>query len=418
MSELVIIGGKPLWGELKVQGSKNSALPLLAATIVTSGKTTLHNCPQLQDVETAIEILRILGCNVKREGSCVTVDSRNVNCGYIPDKLMRKMRSSVVFLGAILARLRRGELYMPGGCRLGPRPIDIHLSSFQRMGVVFEENAGKISCDGKNMAACDISLSFPSVGATENIMLAACGCNGRTTIRNAAREPEIVDLQAYLRAVGYDVSGAGESIITIEGSRCIKRTDVIHRVIPDRIAAGTYLCAAAATGGKITLHNTYPAHYIPLCDKLRELGCVVDCKEFSVSLSSNGNLKGISSVQTMPYPAFPTDLQSPLMAVSCFGRDTSVFVENIFDARYQHVPELVRMGARIDVIGRVAIVFGGNMLTGTQMTATDLRGGAALAVAALGANGKSRISATEHIERGYERFDEALSKLGGDVRRI
>ncbi len=418
MGEFKIIGGKPLWGELKVQGSKNSALPLLAATVIVEGKTTLENCPDLQDVETASEILKHLGCDVKREGSSVTVDATSVSRWDIPDNLMRKMRSSVVFLGAILARMRRAELHMPGGCPLGPRPIDLHLSALKRMGAVLDENAGQISCDAKDISASDILLSFPSVGATENIMLTACGCNGCTTIHNAAREPEIVDLQMYLRSVGYEVNGAGESVITVVGNTSPKRTDITHRVIPDRIAAGTYLCAAAATGGKVKLHNTNPLHYIPLCEKLRELGCSVECSEKSTTISCNGPLRGISSVQTMPYPAFPTDLQSPLMAATCFGSDTSVFVENIFDSRYRHVPELVRMGAHIDVVGRVAVVFGGNTLTGTRLEAADLRGGAALAVAALGANGESRICATEHIERGYEHFEDALSKLGGDVRRI
>jgi len=307
---------------------------------------------------------------------------------------------------------------MPGGCELGPRPIDLHLAALRQMGVELEESAGRIRCDAKHMHAAEIHLSFPSVGATENIMLAACGCSGQTRIHNAAREPEIVDLQAYLRKLGYAVSGAGGSVITIHGSHSLSGCHVCHAVIPDRIAAGTYLCAAAVTGGCIRLKQSNPEHYLPLCGKLREMGCEITYKDSILDLHAPRTLLPVTLVQTMPHPGFPTDLQSPLMAATCFSQGTSVFSENIFDSRYRHVPELVRMGACIDVIGRVAVVHGGEPLHGACLHATDLRGGAALVIAALGAQGESTIHDIRHIDRGYEQIETVLSALGGKIRRI
>ena len=418
MGALVITGGKPLRGEIKVQGSKNSALPLLAAAILANGTTTFLNCPILRDVDNAGKILTCLGCRVRQEENTVTVDASGLSGYKIPDALMREMRSSVIFLGAILARARKAELYMPGGCELGPRPIDLHLAAFRHMGVELDETGGRIRCEAANMHAADIHLSFPSVGATENIMLAACGCVGTTRITNAAREPEIVDLQTYLQTLGYQVSGAGSSVITVAGCHTAPARHVTHCVISDRIAAGTYLCAAALTGGQIVLRDTDPEQYLPLCAKLEEMGCVLAYGDDRLKLESPCRLLPITAVKTMPYPGFPTDLQSPLMATTCFANGASIFTENIFDSRYRHVPELIRMGASIDVIGRVAVVHGGSKLHCADVHATDLRGGAALVIASLGAEGTSTIHGTEHIDRGYENIESVLSDLGGTIRRI
>ncbi len=417
MARLVVTGGTPLRGEVEVQGAKNSALPLLAATLLTKGTTILHNCPRLSDVENALRILRHLGCHVVWEEHTVSVDASNMDKWSIPDDLMREMRSSVIFLGAILARMRRAELYLPGGCELGPRPIDLHLSAFRRMGVLVEDGGGRILCDAKDMQAQDIHLTFPSVGATENIMLAACGAKETMRIHNAAREPEIVDLQNYLRSLGYCISGAGGSVITICGGDLSDR-NVSHCVIPDRIVAGTYLCAAALTGGTVTLTKTDPTHYLPLCECCREMGCTLTYGPDRVALSSPGRCRPISPVQTMPYPGFPTDLQSPLMAAACFLDGASVFAEHIFQSRYRHVPELRRMGARIELIGRVAVVYGGIPLHGAELYAGDLRGGAALVIAALGAEGESTIYDIHHIDRGYEALETVFAALGGNIRRI
>jgi len=418
MSGLVITGGTPLCGEVKAQGSKNSALPLLAAALLTKGTTIFSNCPVLRDVNNAAKILSCLGCGVKQEDNIVTVNASAMCRHRIPDALMREMRSSVIFLGAILARARAAELYMPGGCELGPRPIDLHLAAFRQMGVRLEENGGRIRCDARDMHASEIHLSFPSVGATENIMLAACGCVGLTRIHNAAREPEIVDLQTYLQKLGYCISGAGGSVITVEGTDHLSDVCVCHTVIPDRIAAGTYLCAAAVTGGRLTLTDTIPEHYLPLCEKLREMGCELTYHDTVLKMQASPRLKPVTLVQTLPYPGFPTDLQSPLMAVTCFACGTSAFSENIFDSRYRQVPELIRMGASIDVIGRVAIVYGGTSMRGAVMHASDLRGGASLVIAALGAQGDSVVYDIEHIDRGYEHIETVLSSLGGKIRRI
>jgi len=418
MSAFVITGGIPLRGEITIQGSKNSALPLLAAALLNKGKTIFTNCPKLRDVDTALRILKCLGCTAAVEENTVTVDASEMSGCDMPDSLMREMRSSVVFLGAILARMRRASLYMPGGCELGPRPIDLHLAALRQMGVEIEKNGGRIRCDAVRLHACDIHLAFPSVGATENTMLAACGCTHSMKIFNAAREPEIVDLQDYLNRLGYEVSGAGTTVITIKGLSALPNKTVVHRVIPDRIAAGTYLCAAAASGGHICLRKTNPEHYRPLCDKFREMGCDITYDSDMVCLNAPERLGTFSSVQTMPYPGFPTDLQSPLMAAACFCSGTSVFVENIFDSRYRHVSQLRRMGASIDVIGRVAVVYGGKPLSGAEVYAGDLRGGAALVIAALGASGESIIYGLDHIDRGYEQFETVLANLGARIIRV
>ena len=415
MSILKITGGKPLSGSIRINGAKNSVLPILAATLINGGVNVLHNCPDLKDVTSAIKILEHLGCKVKREGKTITVDSSVVSRCDVPDSLMREMRSSVIFLGPIIARCGCAVLHTPGGCELGPRPIDLHLSALEKLGVSIENEGGNIVSKAGDMKGRDIILSFPSVGATENIMLAAIACRGATRIINAAREPEIEDLQQFLKKTGASVNGAGGSEISIIGGRAYFDTE--HRVMPDRIEAATYLCAAAAAGGDVTVEDCESEHIGTVIERLTEGGADIKVSGRSVRIKVSDRLKSMPPVRTMPYPGFPTDCQSQLMAVACTAKGTTVFTENIFENRYRHTGQLERMGADIKVSGRVAVVEGVERLKGAVVTATDLRGGAALAVAALGAEGCTVIEDIYHIDRGYEKMEQSLASLGADAVR-
>ena len=414
MSFYEICGGRPLRGELRVQGAKNSALPILAAALLAPGQSVIRNCPDLSDVTAALEILRLLGCRTVREGDAVLIDaSQLTGCG-IPDRLMREMRSSVIFLGALLARLGRAELSYPGGCELGPRPIDLHLAALRGLGAEITEEQGRLTCtQGQGLAGRELCLSIPSVGATENAMLAACGARGLTTIVGAAREPEIVDLQRFLNAMGARVSGAGSPMITIQGGAPLHPAE--HTVMGDRIAAATYLCAVGAAGGELRLTGVDPADLAAVCCCLEEAGCRLHTDGEGLSIAASGRMRGIRTVRTAPYPGFPTDAQAILMAALAGGTGTTMIVENMFDSRYRHVDELARMGADIQLAGRVAVVTG-RRLHGAAVRSTDLRGGAALVVAALGAEGVSRVSGLSHIRRGYQGLDDSLSALGADIR--
>ncbi|MBQ2840193.1 MAG: UDP-N-acetylglucosamine 1-carboxyvinyltransferase [Oscillospiraceae bacterium] len=416
MDTLIVNGGRALDGIVSVHGSKNSVLPILAATILNSGTSVIHNCPKLRDVDAAIEILKYIGCRVTCEDGCVTVDSRSATNLDIPDKMMREMRSSVIFMGAVLARLRRVSLFAPGGCELGARPIDLHISSLKALGALITEEGGSIDCRAGNLRGRDIVLSFPSVGATENTMLAATACTGRTRIVNAAREPEIVDLQNFLVSMGADVSGAGSSTIIINGRKPLH--DVEYTVIPDRICAATFMCATALCGGRVRIDNVIPEHVSTLTSILDGIGCRVKVGKDYIDISREGSLSAIRSVRTMPYPGFPTDAQPPLMALASKCKGTSVFVENIFDGRYRHVGGLIRMGADIKLEGKVALVYGVKQLFGCPVEATDLRGGAAMVIAAMAAEGKSEVSHIEHIDRGYENIEKSMSRIGADIKRV
>lgn len=415
MSYLRIQGGRPLSGHLTVQRAKNSVLPVLAATLLAGGECRIADCPRLSDVETAAEILRHLGCQAQWDGNDLLVDTACVTRWDIPEELMRKMRSSVIFLGAILTRCGRAELSYPGGCELGPRPIDLHLTALRTLGAEISEIGGSLLCRAECLRGGDILLTLPSVGATENAILAACGAEGTTIISNAAREPEIVDLQDFLQKLGADVHGAGTSTITVRGGGV--RHGCVHRCIGDRIAAATYLCAAAAAGGQVTLRGVDYRHLATVTTALGQAGCRLQCTEDSITLESDGRLRAIPPVRTSPYPGFPTDAQAPLMAALCKGTGCSVFVENIFESRYRHVDELCRMGAEIQVEGRVAVVYGVPRLHAAQVRSTDLRGGAALVVAALGAEGESIVTGIHHVERGYQDLPGDLRLLGASVRR-
>ena len=416
MSAFIVEGGRPLSGTVRVHGAKNSVLPILAAAVLAQGESIIHNCPDLSDVAASIEILRHLGCRVERSGDTVTVDAAALTGCDVPDRLMREMRSSVIFLGAILGRTGRAVMSFPGGCELGPRPIDLHLAAIRSLGAQIEERSGVLDCTGERLVGCDIALSIPSVGATENAMLSAVAARGVTTITNAAREPEIVDLQGFLRAVGAKVHGAGSSVITVEGG--VPLHGGSYAVMGDRIVAATYLAAAASAGGTVEVTGVDYRHLSTVSAVLREAGCDVQSGAESIRLRRDGPLQGVRPVRTAPYPGFPTDAQAPLMAALTRGKGCTVFVENIFESRYRHVDELSRMGADIRVEGRVAVVYGVPRLHGAQVRATDLRGGAALAVAALGAEGRSELTGVHHIDRGYQSLEGDLRRLGAEIRRI
>lgn len=416
--KLVINGGRRLEGELSVGGAKNSALPLLSAAVLAHGESVFHNCPQLTDVDAACRILSCLGCRCQRSGSTVSVDAANVSGSEIPDALMREMRSSIVFLGAVLGRTGRCRLSFPGGCELGARPIDLHILALRQMGAEITEEHGYLECSAPvGLRGARITLSFPSVGATENIMLAAVTASGVTEIHNAAREPEICDLADYLTKCGARICGAGESVIFVEGVSRLECAE--HSVIPDRIAAGTYLCAAAITRGELILTNCEPCHMTAFIPVLESMGCrVYSYGGGKLFLSSPKRLKAPSTIRTMPYPGFPTDIQAPFTALCSVAEGTSVFVETIFENRFRHAAELTRLGAAIKVEGRVAIIQGVQRLSGAKLCAAELRGGASLVTAALSAEGTSEISGLCYIDRGYESIEKQLRLLGADIKRV
>ena len=415
MSKLIIDGGRKMEGEIDVQGAKNAVLPILAAAILSDGKNIIYNCPDLSDVKTTVQVLENLGCKVKRERNSIEVDSSNISGYTIPDDLMRKMRSSIIFLGAIISKCKKAKVSMPGGCEIGIRPIDLHLKALRQLGVTITEAHGFIHCDGGNMHPAEIHLDFPSVGATENVMLSACMIPGTTVIENAAREPEIVDLEQFLNRMGAKISGAGSDTIVIEGVH--KLYGIEHTIIPDRIVAATYLACAAASGGSVVLKKADSSHMGAMLNTLRDMGAKIYTEKDRIILSGTRNLKNTGTIKTMPYPGFPTDIQSPFMALCTQCSGVSVFVENMFENRFQHIEELNRMGADIKTDGRVAVVMGKTPLTGAGVIAKELRGGAALVVAAICAEGVTEIENVNFIDRGYEKIEKVLSSCGIDIKR-
>ena len=416
MQSSIVNGGRRLSGRLNVQGSKNSALPILAATFLVKGKSVIHNVPDLSDTRCTLKILHELGCNVIREGNTVVVDSENAEGYEIPEALMREMRSSVVFLGAIIGRCGKAVISSPGGCEIGLRPIDLHLYSMRRLGVSVDESFGKLSCSVKEALKGEkITFSFPSVGATENAILASVTAKGTTVIVNAAREPEINDLCDFLNKCGAVIKGAGESIITVEGVPLLNGCE--HSVMCDRIVASTYLVASAVTGGDVELLNTNPVHLSSVLPVLEEAGCSVRVRCKAIRLRATKRLNRVDKIITQPYPGFPTDSQALFTTLATVADGTSVIVENIFESRFKHVPELLRMGARIRTEGRVAVVEGVERLYGAEVQSQDLRGGAALVLAGLCAEGSTSISNIEYIDRGYEDFENCLCSLNADIYR-
>lgn len=418
MQRFIITGGSRLSGELTLQGSKNSALPIMAAALLGEGESVLKSCPALTDVYSASRILGCLGCKCSISGGIAVIDPCGAEGSEIPEELMREMRSSIMFMGAIIGRTGECAVSIPGGCELGPRPIDMHLAALRRMGADISEKGGRIRCriPGGRAHGAKITLPFPSVGATENIILCAVCAEGETIVNNAAREPEIHDLCDFLRRRGADIKGDGESSIVISGVDTLHGCE--HTVMPDRIAGATYLSMTAAAGGEIILKNACTAEMEPFLSVLEQTGCRIYTAENRIYLRSSGRLKAVRDrIRTMPHPGFPTDAQAVLMAALATADGASVFEENIFDCRYRHTGALIKMGADIEVMGKVAVVRGVPRLRGADIEATDLRGGAAMAAAALAAEGTTCLSGIAHIDRGYEKFEEAVSSLGGKICR-
>ncbi len=416
MSCIYVEGGHKLNGEIDLQGAKNSCLPILAGTLVGKGISVIHNCPRLTDVEAAIKILNSLGCKTYWKGRDLIVDANDVNCDTISETLMREMRSSIVFLGAIIARMGTAELSSPGGCELGPRPIDLHIYGLKKLGVDIKEERGFIKCKVNNkLRGTKIVLPFPSVGATENIMIASVVAQGETIIHNAAQEPEIVDLANYLNSRGANIKGAGDSCIVINGVKKLGNTE--HTVIPDRIVATTYLSAVAMTTGDVLLNKANPQDLDSIIPVIEEMGSRIFVEKDKIRIVSKDRVKAIKTIRTMPYPGFPTDAQAPIMALASIAKGTSVFVENIFENRYKHAIELNRMGADIKIEGKVAVVKGVDKLFGTTVKSHDLRGGASLVLAGLVADGVTKIEDIHHIERGYQDIDKVFKDLGAKISR-
>ena len=415
MNALRIYGGRRLTGEWRVHSAKNAVLPIMAASILTGEATRLEGCPELVDVAYMADILRTLGCRIHSGDGALTIDPQGLNRHEMPDALAKKIRSSIFLLGSILARFRKATVTFPGGCEIGLRPIDLHLSGLRQLGVDVREEGGLIRCDGRHMRAGTVHFDYPSVGATENVMMAAVLLKGRTVLSNVAREPEIVDLQSLLNAMGARISGAGTHTVTVEGVERLH--GVSYQPMPDRIVAGTLLAAAAATGGDVRLTNVPCRDLYAVFSKLREMGCEIDEEESAARLRAPQRLTAFQQLQTQPHPGFPTDMQAQMLALAAMAKGTSVVVENVFENRFAHAGDLNRMGANVLVNGRTAVVQGVDALYGAHVTARDLRGGAALVIAGLAALGETLVERAGLIDRGYERLEEMLNALGADIRR-
>ncbi len=416
MARFVVEGCEKLGGRLTVQGSKNGALPLLSASVLVAGESIFTGCPRLTDIRAAVNILTYLGCRINVDASAICVDSTGAYRYAVPDELMREMRSSIVFLGALLGRFGRAELTAPGGCEIGLRPIDLHLDAMRALGAVIDETGGRLVCTCPNgLKGARISLSFPSVGATENILLAACTARDDTLVINAAREPEIVELADYLNSCGARIYGAGESVIRIEGVNHLDAS--CHAVWQDRIAAATYMSAAAVTGGTLWLDMKRTELLLPVVEPFEKMGCTVDLKPDGVKFVGAVQLKKFGMIRTLPFPGFPTDSQADFAVMASVAQGTSTVVENIFENRFKYVCELRRMGAQIRTENRIAIIEGVKRLSGANVTSPDLRGGSALVVAALCADSVTVVDDIHHIDRGYENFEKQLENLGVKIKR-
>ncbi|MBD1371324.1 UDP-N-acetylglucosamine 1-carboxyvinyltransferase [Hazenella sp. IB182357] len=415
MEKFVIEGGKPLSGSIRVQGAKNAALPILAATVLSEGVHRIYDVPDLTDVRAMCQILVALGAKVIRFPDHIEVDTTYIVHSHIPDDLMRKIRSSIFLLGPMLARLHQVSVSKPGGCAIGQRPIDIHLKGLEALGAQIEEQSEMIHCHVDRLIGTKIKLEFPSVGATENVMMAAVLAEGTTVIHNSAREPEIMDLQAVLNKMGARIHGAGTSTIYVEGVDQLNPVE--HCIIPDRIVAGTLMAAVGATQGEVTLENVNRYHLASVIDILTDMGVKLDWEEDRVRVWTEQKLRPIHMIATEPFPGFPTDMQPQMLVLLTLADGTSQLAEKIFESRLKHVDELIKMGAKIKVDGCKACIDGPSELTGAHVAATDLRAGAALVIAGLCAKGTTVVEGVPYIDRGYDCFDEVIKSLGGQIYR-
>ncbi len=420
MESYHITGGRRLEGELEVNGAKNAVLPILAACIATGKSCRIINCPELSDVKNMLNILRELGCKIDCDKKSVTVNAEQIHTFKISEKLMREMRSSVFLMGPMIAKFGKIVMSYPGGCEIGLRPIDIHISALKSLGVTIGEREGNIECIGNHLKGTTIALDFPSVGATENAMLAALGAEGETRIVNAAREPEVTDLQNFLVSCGAEVKGAGTGQIVVKGNPNLQKkglNETEYTVMTDRIEAGTFLVAGAITGGEILLKNIIPENMTMILSKLAEAGCKISIGKDRVSLKGPKKLMPINYINTQPHPGFPTDMQSQMLTMLTLAEGTSIITETIFENRFKNIDQLRKMGAQIIIDGRNAIIKGVPELSGTTVQAKDLRGGAALVLAGLAAKGETVVENIAYIDRGYEKFEQRLSQLGAKIAR-
>lgn len=415
MARLIINGGASLNGEISVQGAKNVALPIFAAALLTEEPVTVYNWPAISDVYNMLSILEHIGASVAFEKDRLLIDTRRAQRWEMPDNLAKEIRSSIFMMGPIMARFRMARFTYPGGCEIGNRPIDLHLRGLKSLGVNVTESGGHIMCEGRRLKGGDVHLDYPSVGATENLIMAAAMAPGKSVIRNAAREPEIVELQSVINQMGGSVKGAGTSTIFIEGKSSLGGFS--YTCMPDRIVAGTFMVAAVVTNGSITLKKIVPEHLFSITSKLREAGAVIEEYDDALTITAQGRPREMHLIETGPYPGFPTDMQAQMCTAASISRGTSIIVENVFDNRFKHVSELQRMGANIVIKNNVAVIKGVEKLHGAEVKAMDLRGGAALVLAGLCAEGKTIIDQAKIIDRGYETFEAELSLLGADITR-
>lgn len=418
MDKLIIKGGNPLDGDVTISGAKNAALPIMAATLLASDNVTISNVPHLRDVTTMMDLIGQLGASLTVDDKMhVQVDSTKVEHWVAPYELVKTMRASIVVLGPLLARFGKADVSLPGGCAIGSRPVDLHLKAFKSMGAKIEVENGyvKARCPEGRLKGALIVFDTVTVTGTENVMMAATLAKGKTILKNAAREPEVVDLANFLNLLGAKISGAGTSTIEIEGVELLKGGS--YSVMPDRIESGTYLAAAAITKGRITIRKTKPDILLSLLCKFEECGAELSIGEDWVTLNMNGKSPDAVDISTAPYPGFATDMQAQLMAVNCIAKGSSAVVENIFENRFMHVQELQRMGAKIQLNGNTAFIQGVEKLTGAPVMATDLRASASLILAGLAAEGETVVQRVYHVDRGYERIEEKLSMVGADIKR-
>ena len=416
MSRLLIKGGNPLHGEVRVKAAKNAVLPIIAASVLTDEECEICDVPKITDIANMLRIMRSLGSDANFDDGHIVIKNRNLSDYIVHTELAKELRSSVFLLGPLLGKMRRAVVSYPGGCDIGVRPLDIHLKGLREMGIAIEESHGRIYCDGTRLKGADIVLDFPSVGATENLMMAAALAKGTTHISNAAKEPEIVDLQNFINAMGGKVSGAGSGKIVIEGVERLHGCR--YTPIPDRIVAGTLIIAAAVCGGDVTIGNVIPEHLESLLFKINKSTCHLSVQSDRISVIAHGRPKVFDKLETLPYPGFPTDLQSQIMVMMSVAEGMSVIVENIFETRFRIVRELTKMGAIITVRDRMAVIRGVKRLEGASVSAADLRGGAALVIAGAKAAGYTTIDNARYIDRGYEPIEQLFGELGVEIERL